>query len=75
MRFGNWKIRKNIYTPIHPFYTITKTHYFLSVLSPNGVEYQMSNGKVTQESRDAVAARLLRGEHKYIWLTSESWSE
>lgn len=69
-----WKFRKNIYTPIHPFYAITKSHYFLSVISPNGDEYQISNGKVTLESRDGLASRVL-GDLKYIWLTSESWSE
>lgn len=73
--FKQWKIRKNIYTPINPIYTLTKTHYFLSVLSPNGIEYQISNGRVTMESRDSLASRFLKGAHVYVWLTLESWSD
>lgn len=68
-----WKFRKNIYVPLHPVYAFTKVHYFIYALSPEGIEYQISNGKVRRMTRNELASRILHGAYPFIWLTSSRW--
>jgi hypothetical protein len=68
-----WGRRLNIYVPLNPLKWFTKIHYFASVVSPEGVEYQLNNGRVSTETRDALASRMMEGR-KYVWLTGKTWS-
>lgn len=70
---GKIKYHKSIYVPYFPW-NLAKTHYF-SVLEfgdcevfHNKKHICFSVGKITDETKDELATRYLKGDKRYVWI-------
>lgn len=70
-KYKDIQFTHNIYVPINPIH-LDKVHYIVTI-KIEGITSQLSNGKITEESRDRLANRYLNNAGRkrkinYVWI-------